>query len=526
MRVISNGYSRILLYLNVLLVVGSLFPIFISSFKIEREIWSHISSYVLPEAVLNTFWLVAMVSLMTLFLGVVSGWICSQYEFKGRKWISRILIVPLAIPAYVSSFVYLGLFDFTGEWRLWFLKYGWFENFYIHGGWGSCFVLSLSLYPYVYLFSHSAFSSQGRKWQEVAQSLGRSRWSSFLQVEWGFCWPWILSGLALVAMEVVSDFGAVSMFNYDTLSTAIYKIWFDMQSWAGAAQLASLFIVFIFVLMFFSMKFIQKKKYISGANDVYRVRVVRWIQVPIYIFLGGLILLSVIIPVFQLLYWSLRVGMSGSGVFMYGQHSFILGVCGAFLIAFLTLFLSHGLRVNRNVWGLCQQVCYLGYALPGTVLAVGVLGLATFMGWNTGASTFLSLLLILLAYIVRFQPLGMSQFSSAFAHLSNHLDESAILLGRSHFSLLRKVHFPLLKKVVWVSALLIFIDIVKEMPLTLMLRPFGWDTLAVKVFEFTSEGEWERAAHPALIIVLLGLGASWWIQNKVEARGEVGRRTH
>ena len=309
-KTVGNHYSKVLLYFNTILVLGALCPIFLSSFQVDAEVFSHIRTYVLPKALLQTLWLVTSVSLVTLFLGVASGWICSQYEFWGRRWVSRLLVVPLAIPAYVSSFVYLGLFDFSGEWRLWFLKYGWFETFYIHGAWGVCFVLSLSLYPYIYLFSYSAFGSHSKRWREVAQSLGHSKWSSFLQVEWGLCAPWILSAVFLVAMEVASDFGAVSMFNYETLSTAIYKVWFDMQSWASAAQLASLFILFILVLSLVKMKLLQGKKYTSKPTPCSRQRPSFVFQLFIYTFFSGLILLSVIIPVFQLLYWS--VGASAS----------------------------------------------------------------------------------------------------------------------------------------------------------------------------------------------------------------------
>ena len=186
------GWPGLLLALTTLTVLGALGPIFASSFHMNPGIWDHLKTYVLPRAIPNTIFLVLSVSLTTLLVGGLSGWICSQYEFKGRQFLGRLLVVPLAIPSYVLAFVYLGLFDFAGEWRLWLFQYGWFENFYMHGGWGACFVLSLSLYPYVYLFSYSAFSTQGRRWKEVAQSLGHSRWSSFLKVEWNFCRPWIL----------------------------------------------------------------------------------------------------------------------------------------------------------------------------------------------------------------------------------------------------------------------------------------------------------------------------------------------
>lgn len=518
----GNWRSKTLLYLVALVGLGTWLPIFASSFDIDPEIWSHLRTYVLPQAAFNTAFLVLSVSTVTLFVGGVSGWVCSQYEFKGRQFISQLLVVPLAIPAYVVAFVYLGLFDFAGELRLWFFQYGWFDNFYIQGRWGACFVLSLSLYPYVYLFSYSAFSTQGRRWREVTQSLGRSRGASFVEVEWNFCGPWILSGVALVAMEVAANFGAVAMFNCDTLSTSIYKVWFGMQSWEGASQLASWLIVLVFVLMLFKIKGVRKQ-YISHQSQTHREKAPLFGQIFIYLFLGGLILLSLIVPIFQLLNWVVKSWEDGTRVLQHGQHSFIFGFSGAIFISLLTFLLSYCLRSNKDkdVFSrLSQKILYMGYALPGTVLAVGVLGLSTFLGLSTGRFVLLNLGLLLLAYMIRFQPLGMAQLSSAFERLSNHLDESATLLGHSSLRTLKEIHFPLVKRAIFVSGLLIFIEIIKEMPLTLMLRPFGWDTLAVKVFEFTSEGDWERAALPALIIVFLGLCASWFVHRNMGELGE------
>ncbi len=501
-----------------LTVFGALFPILISLFQlneVEPKIWSHMRSYVLPRAIGQTAFLILSVSGVTLFLGVACGWICSQYEFRGRSLIGRFLVIPLTIPAYVLAFVYLGLFDFAGEWRLWFFQYG--LDIYLHGGWGACFVLSMSLYPYVYLFSLSAFSTQGRRWREVAQSLGRSKWSSFVSVEWLFCSPWIFSGLALVAMEVVADFGAVSMFNYETLSTSIYKVWFGMQSWRGASQLASFLLIFVLIVKILRFHRLQGREYISDQNHGDgRQKVPWWGQIFIYIFFGLLLGVALFIPLFQLIYWTISFSIENGWNFLgYVQHSFALGFLGALFISILSFFLSYGLRVNKN-HRLCrwsEGIFYLGYTLPGTVLAVGVLGLSIYL-WPSGQSSiFWSFSLLLLAYTIRFQALGVGQLSSAFQRLSPALDESAVLLEKSGVRRLWRLHFPLVHKAWLVSGLLIFIEIVKEMPLTLMLRPFGWNTLAVKIFEFTSEGNWEGAALPALMMALLGMVASWWIQT-------------
>ena len=507
-------------------MVGAFVPIFISSFYKDSEVWPHLIRYVLPRSVFNTFFLIFSVGLVTLFVGTLSGWICSQYEFRGRQWISQLLVIPLGIPAYVLAFVYLGLFDFAGEWRLWLLERGWVKDFYIQGGWGACFILSLSLYPYVYLFSYMAFQTQGHRWREVAQSLGHSRWSSFFKLEWGVCRPWILGALVLVSLEVVADFGAVVMFNFDTLSTSIYKVWFGMHSWSGASQLASLLLIFILFLKFLDFQrqnFSQNKRYhLSESLSASRSPLSMGWQVLVYLFFGSLIFLSFILPVFQLLQWFVFSEWESGQWKSWGsyiQSSFFFGFLGAIFIAFFSFLLAYSLRVNRGfVSQFSQKVISLGYALPGTVLAVGVLGFSLFLEISTDSSLMLSLLMVFVAYAIRFQTLGLSQLSSAFQRLPRQLDESANLLGASDFSLIQKVHFPLVKKSILASGLLIFIEIVKEMPLTLMLRPFGWDTLAVKIFEFTSEGDWEKAALPALLIISLGVFASVFVQRNLFGR--------
>ena len=507
--------SIFFLGLHTLLTLGALSPILQESLQWSPDIWSHLSTYVLPSALPNTLWLVAGVSFSTLCVGSLSGWICSQYEFKGRKLISRLLVLPLALPAYILAFVYLGLFDFAGELRLWLLERNWkLAQFYLQGGWGAGFVLTLSLYPYVYLFAYRAFQTQGHRWQEVSQSLGHSRLSSFFRVEWGFCYPWILGAVALVAMEVTADFGAVALFNYDTLSTSIYKVWFDLQSWTGAAQLSSLLMLLLLLLSLHKLKAQGRKKYESLTSPLLTLPHASWAgKMFIYPFLGALIFFSLIIPLFYLIKWAGLSKIHNIQTLSYAQNSLTLGLIGASFMALWTFWLCYQLRLQNNSFGRwCQKVFQLGYTLPGTVLAVGLIGFAT--QWNSMISIGMSVVILLFGYMIRFQAIGIAHLQPAFQRISTHIDESTRILTPSLWRLLTSIHFPILKKSIWISGLFIFIEIIKEMPLTLMLRPLGWDTLAIKIFEFTSEGDWERAALPALIIVLLGLLASWWMEKE------------
>lgn len=488
------------------------------------EIWDHLRQTLLSQLLLNTFKLVIGVSLGTLLLGVSLAWLTGACDYPGRKLFSWLLLLPLAMPTYVLAFVFLGLFDFSGpvqsQLRSWFGRGIWFPD--IRSSLGVVLVMSLALYPYVYLLARNAFRTQGKRALEAAESLGCNRWQGFFRVVLPMARPWIAGGMTLVLMEALADFGAVSIFNYDTFTTAIYKAWFGFFSLSAAAQLSTLLVALVFLLIVLEQKLRKRMRFTQSrvAPQAERINLgglKKWLASGYCLLV---LLIAFILPALQLLSWSLGVYHQefDSRYLSLLGHSLTLGFSSALLIATVALLLAYaGRRHQDRLTQTLIRTATLGYALPGTVLAVGIfIPLAALDNFIIDSSRAVfglelpqllqgSLLIMLLAYLIRFLAAGFKSIDSAMHRVTSNIDEASRLMGLRGVRLLAKVHLPMLRGGIFTALTLVFVDVMKEMPITLMTRPFGWDTLAVKIFELTSEGEWERAALPALTLLLSGL---------------------
>jgi len=512
-------------FLITVAVCAPLAMVLSSVFSPSTDVWRHLVETVLVEVMLNTIWLVLGVGVGTLVLGVSLAWLTAACEFPGRRFFDWALMLPLALPAYVTAFVSIGLLDYTGPvqtfLRSWLGEGIWFPRIRSTGG--VILVMTLALYPYVYLLARNAFLTQGRRAIEVAQSLGHSRWGGFYHVSLPMARPWIVGGSMLALMETVADFGAVSTFNYDTLTTAIYKAWFGMFSLSAAAQLSSLLILIVFVLLVVEQQWRLRMRYGQmGRNSAYGDRVVLrgiWGGVA---FTYSVLILSAgfLIPVVQLSVWAYGVfDQDFDGRYLgFVTHSLLLGGVASLLTCTCALILVYASRQRNGFWTrFLVRLATMGYALPGTVLAVGVFLLFVSLDHQIihlakvwfGAEVELlltgTLLAMLLAYLVRFLAVAHSPLESAMQRVTSNIEEAARSLGCSGIGLLRRIHLPILRGGLLTATTLVFVDVMKEMPITLMTRPFGWDTLSVRIFEMTSEGEWERAALPAVVLVLAGL---------------------
>ncbi len=516
----------LLVFLLCLPALAPLVVIFSAIATPEVDVWAHLARYVLPEVVANTLWLVVGVALVAGLLGTVLAWLTAICEFPGRRFFDWALLLPLAIPAYVLAFVAVGFLDYAGPMQSWlrdvFGSSRWTPQIRSTGG--VIFVLSLALYPYVYLLARSAFLTQGRRALEAAQTLGLSREAAAWRVALPLARPWIAAGVALVCMETLADFGAVSVFNYNTFTTAIYRAWFGMFSVHAALELAAILMAFVFAALVLERRARAGARF-ANVRDValesprFALRgPTRWAATA---FAASVFAVAFMLPVLQLLWWVAERAASDLDARYWGfvARSLLLAGSGAFVIVAASLLLAYVVR-RQNTWfvrGLVRMAT-MGYAVPGTVLAVGVL--APLAALNNGVQEALRLLLgesvaipllqgtlaaVLLAYLARFLAVGFNPIESGMQRITQSVDEAAISLGVVRTRLVRKVHIPLLRTSLATSATLVFVDVMKEMPITLITRPFGWDTLAVRVFEMTSEGEWERAALPAAAIVLVGL---------------------
>lgn len=488
------------------------------------EVWAHVGP-LLPRLTLNTVGLVSGVVLGTGVVGTALAGLTALCEFPGRRFFSWALMLPLAIPAYVLGFVIVGLFDFSGPiastWRGWFGEGAWFPPIRSTGG--VILALTLSLYPYVYLLARNAFMTQSGRALEAARSLGETAWGAFFRVALPMARPWIGAGLMLVVMETLADFGAVSVFNYETFTTAIYKAWFGLFSLTAAAQLASFLVLFALLALTLEQRQRARQRYFLSARSGNGTRPIRldgthgWFACA---FTGFVLTLAFVVPLLQLLIWSAEVFVSDwdERFTDYLFNTLIMAAAGALLIVAAALTLS---LVKRRYgdWkaGLMVRLATLGYSLPGTVLAVGIfMPLAWLDNRLIDAANSLfdveltpvfggGLAALLLAYLIRFLAVGFGAADSALHRITPSMEEASRSLGVAGFEMLRRVHLPLLRGGLLGAFLLAFVDILKEMPITLLMRPFGWDSLAVRIFEMTSEGEWQRAALPAVVLVLAGL---------------------
>jgi iron(III) transport system permease protein len=518
-------YWRVVAYGSAALVLMPLLVLLISWQSIDTVIWGHLLQTQMLQLIGNTLMLVAGVGAGVILLGVSLGWLTSMCEFPGRRWLDWALMLPFAIPAYVLAFVMIGLLDFAGPLQT--LLRSWlgsdFRMVSIRSTGGVIIVLVLVFYPYVYLLARSAFMAQGRGLMEAARVLGQTPWQGFTKIALPMARPAIGAGAALAIMETLADFGAVSVFNYDTFTTAIYKTWYGFFSLQTATQLASVLLLFVFLALFAERR-AQGSRRFPGVDRprpgaIYRLRGPKALLASGYCLL--VLCVAFIIPVIQLIYWLIEGGMAhlDSRYWSLIRNTLLLGAMAAALTVSLgvLLALSRRLQPIRRI-RTAVAVANLGYALPGSVLAVGIMFafswidnalLIPFRGWlgvEQPAPLLLgSLFALLLAYLIRFMAVAYGPVDTSLARIRPSLPEAAQSLGQSGWAVLRRIYLPLLLPGILSAGLLVFVDVLKEMPATLLMRPFGWDTLAVRIHGLTTEGNWQRAALPALTLVLVGL---------------------
>ncbi len=526
----SRGATNVRsLLLLVLLCLPALVPLFVVLMAVltpEVEIWSHLARYVLPGVAANTLVLVFGVSAGAAVLGTSLAWLTSMCEFPGRRFFEWALLLPLAMPGYVLAFIAVGFLDYTGPLQTWlrelFGSSSWLPPIRSTGG--VILVLTFSLYPYVYLLARGAFLTQGRRAQEAARTLGLTAAQALWRVVLPMARPWIVAGTALVAMETLADFGTVAVFNYDTFTTAIYRAWFGMFSVNAALELAAVLLVLVIIAFALERRSRASWRY-ATARDLPRQTpriALRSARAGVASACAAVVFaLGFLLPVAQLIVWSFARAARDldARYFDFILHSVVLASSAALIIAGASLLVAYLERQHGSgpFKGLVR-IATMGYAVPGTVLAVGIL--VPIIGLNNVLQQWLSswlgdaapslllqgtLVTVLLAYFARFLAVGFNPIESGLNRITTTIDEAAMTLGVAGGALLRRVHVPLLRTSLASAAILVFVDVMKEMPITLIARPFGWDTLAVRVFEMTSEGEWERAALPALAIVLVGL---------------------
>ena len=492
----------------------------------SQEIWLHLWRTYLLELVWNTLVLIAGVGTGVLILGTGLAWLVTMYRFPGRWLFEWLLILPMAIPAYVMGFVFLAIFDYPGPvqstWRGMFGAKTWFPDIASPGG--VVVVMTLVLYPYVYLLAKTAFSEQSAGTVEAARALGLGALGVFWKVMLPLARPSIAAGMALALMEALADFGTVGIYSYSTFTVAIYRVWFGLFNREAATELASVLLCFTFGLLFLERCMRHRARFSQtegGVRPIPPRLLTGWRAWTVASICGGVVAAAFLLPVAQLLYWTLST--LGGPTFdarypMFLANTLLLAAVTAVIAVIAAVVLVYGLRLSRSpVVACCTRFASMGYALPGSVIAVGVLlplafvdhRLDDFLRWAFGISSGLlltgSMVGLVFAYLVRFLAVSSQTLEAGLVKITPSMDMAARSLGSSPGGVLRRIHVPLLRGSLGCAAILVFVDVMKEMPATLLLRPFGYDTLAVRIWQLTSESFWEAAALPALTIVAGGI---------------------
>ncbi|MBV34936.1 MAG: ABC transporter permease [Rickettsiales bacterium] len=507
-----------LLFLVFVICVLPLIPLVSSWTNVEADLWSHLWQTELPELFSNTIVLILLVGSGSFLLGVGLAWLIVMYDFRGRNILQWGLMLPLAIPPYILAFVLLGFTDFGGPLqKLLFsmgLGIGWLPD--MRNPFGVALVFTLTLYPYVYLLMRSALQRKGRSSYESARTLGYGKIAAFWRLVLPLSRPAWVAGLALVLMETLADFGAVSIFNYNTFTTAVYKSWYGFYSHNTAAQLACLLLLFVSLAVMAEKWGRGKGRYeqSGAALKQYRQELSGVWGLLAQVGAWSVFALGFVLPVAQLLFWAI----SSFEEHTEGTVQLLLNtVTLAILAAALTLVVA-GVMVwsqrqkQSKTRGIMSEFSQLGYAIPGTVLAVGIMMVLNVIdSWIADIldeqSQWLAtgLFALMLAYVIRFLRIGFGPLSSSMGQIKPSIVETAGILGAGKRERLFRVYIPLLRPGVLTALLLVFVEVMKELPATLILRTYGWDTLAIRIYELSSEGQWETTALPAIMLVAVGI---------------------
>jgi iron(III) transport system permease protein len=519
---------RGLVLLPALLLALPVLVVFASVALPQADVWAHLRQTVLADYVINSLLLAGGTGLGALLIGTGSAWIVSQYQFFGRRYLQWLLLLPLAMPAYIIAYTYTGLLDFAGPLQsLLRQQFGWRYGEYwfpdIRSLSGAILMLSLVLYPYVYMLARTAFREQSASLLEASRTLGLTPRQHFFKVALPLARPALLTGTALAMMEAFADYGTVQYFGISTFTTGIFRTWFGLGNPLAAAQLAAMLTSFVLVLLLLERGSRRKIRYFhQGQRHAAPPRRKGSAAQQILLFIMCLlpVMLGFIVPATQLLSWAfLRYQITLNHDFMtLVWNSFSLAAMAAMLVLVLAVSFAYARRLHRELLvRLPVRIAALGYAVPGTVIAIGVMlplawldGRIDFFaerwfGMRTGLIFSGTVFALLLAYSVRFLAVALHSIETGLERIKPSMDNAARSLGLSPLHVLRRVHLPLLRGSALTALLLVFVDVLKELPATLILRPFNFNTLAVRTYELASDERLADAALPALAIVLVGL---------------------
>ena len=514
--------NNFLTFIFVFIFLLPILFIFFNLFTPATDVWIHIKTYLLEEYVINSLIIVFFVALFTIIIGTSLAWLVSMYNFPGVDMFKWMLIIPMAIPTYINAFIYSGLNETSGIFFNFFEYYfdlgPYIYNLYnIQNIYGVIFVMSISLYPYVYLLCLPAFANQSYSVFEVGKSLGLDKFQRLTKIGIPIVRPAVIAGVSFVIMETLAEYATMEYFGVPTFATGIFRAWFVLGDDTSSLRLSSLLLTLVFFLIYFEEMSRGRKNFDNPTNKIYERKKDTPNNKYLLIFIcSSVLFFGFILPLLQILYW-ISYSFNEIDVSFIAElimSSFSIALISAIIIIIFTINITFITRMTKNIFiKLSTKIFSLGYSIPGVVLAVGVITPITYMEnsfselLNYPPETILTgtFVLLVIAYLVRFSTISIKTMESGFNKISKNYDLLSSSFGYSKIQTLFKIHVPILLPTIYSALILLFVDIVKELPMTLILRPFNFTTLPVYLYELAEAENLSSIGLPGLILIIICL---------------------
>jgi iron(III) transport system permease protein len=525
----GSRFWNVITLLIAFLVSIPILTIAANIFIPSGDIWQHLASTVLPVYVKNSFWLMIGVGTGVFILGVGTAWLVTMCRFPGSRWFNWLLILPMAVPAYLMAYTYTDFLAYTGPFQSllrdltgWGLGDYWFPNIRSLGG--AILMMSFVFFPYVYLLTRAAFLEQSSSLLEAGRSLGATPFQGFYKIALPLARPSIAAGMALALMETLNDFGTVDYFGVQTFTTGIYRTWFGLGERAAAAQLSGFLLIFILFLILIERwsrnKMNVKQNSTGRYKQLYIYELKGWKAWASTLFCFLPVLAGFLIPVAiltEMMISNFNTAVDARFI-QFSLNTILVASVAGLLALLVAMIMAYGARLNPSyLTRASTRIGAMGYAIPGSVIAVGILipfgwvdnTIDSWLRENAGISSGLilsgTIFALIFAYVVRFLAVAFNTVEASLGKITPNMDEAAEGMGFSFGKILRKIHMPMMSGSLFAAIMLVVVDVIKELPATLIVRPFNFDTLAVQVYRLASDERLAESSGAALAIILVGL---------------------
>jgi iron(III) transport system permease protein len=508
-----------------------------SFFSARSANWEHVRDYLLLDMLQNTTYLIVFTGFFTMLLGISLAWLVSAYEFPWRRYLRWGLVLPLTIPPYIGAYTYHGMLNYTGFVQT-FLRNSWdihvnpkmFDMMTLPG---ASYIFTMFLFPYVYVGCRAFLSYQSAALVENARLLGSSSWEIFFRIVLPLSRVAIVGGVSLVVLEVINDYGVVKYYGIQTFTTGIFQTWFAMNDLHIAVQLAGTLMMIVIFLMLLERLLRGRKRFhfaSSQMSELRRIQLSGWKAWVVTTYCSLIFAFAFLIPFLQLLFWAWDTYQSviSADFVRLVMNSIGVSAFSSCLIIGVAIIIGNSNRLQDTIFSrISSKLTLFGYSLPGAVIAIGVItlfiaidrSLSPFYAWFGISSQLVissSLVLLLFAYVVRFLAVGYQTIASGFEKIGNTYTDASRTLGMSLTETFVKVDLRLMKTAIVGGFILVFIDILKELPLTLLLQPFNFSTLALKAYQYASDERIQEAAVPSVMIILISVGCVYVLQRLID----------